>query len=93
VTFARALGHKKTSHTMYRAGRGHLASSHVVVSDLMFPIQGWIWHLDGQVAGRSPGQFPCASQHDLFSSHAKQADAVCQVLKTKYSVSPDLVPR
>jgi hypothetical protein len=26
---------------------------------------GWIWHLDGQVAGRSSGQVPHASLHDL----------------------------
>ena len=28
------------------------------------PLAGWIWHLVDQVAGRSQGQFPHASQHE-----------------------------
>jgi hypothetical protein len=50
---------------------------HVVVADLMFPLAGWNWHLDGQVAGRSSGQIPRASQHDMYAM-IKTREGNCQ---------------
>jgi hypothetical protein len=44
--------------------------------DLMFSLAGWIWHLDGQVAGRSSGQFPRASPHDYIAAKIERKDQV-----------------